>query len=142
MSHYVDIFDGMLGQTPIEVNRFDDYEIEFKMENGDHWRMLHEQDCCESVSIEDVVGDLEDLVGHPLLQAECVVGGEELALPDDEKVWLVLSDKYERSYGDDSETWTFYKFSTIKGGVNIRWYGSSNGYYSETVSLYKVQNQD
>jgi hypothetical protein len=79
---------------------------------------FHAQDCCESVSIEDVCGDLEDLVGEPLLLAEEVSGATE---PDVEH--------------SESYTYTFYKFATRKGYVDVRWLGESNGYYSEGVSL-------
>ena len=79
---------------------------------------FHSQDCCESVDINDITGDLEDLVGEPLLIAEEVSGATE---PDVEH--------YE------SYTYTFYKFATRKGYVDVRWLGESNGYYSESVSL-------
>jgi len=81
---------------------------------------LHYQDCCESVSIEDIVGDLSDLEGEPLLIAE-EVSGEIPEAREDEYI--------------ESRTWTFYKFATRKGYVDVRWLGESNGYYSESVDL-------
>jgi hypothetical protein len=98
-------------------------EITFVTADGDTYRMYHEQDCCESVSVEDIVGDLQDLVGSEILVAE-EVDGES---PSDFEAY-------------ESHTWTFYKFATHKGYVDIRWLGSSNGYYSESVSFVKVQS--
>lgn len=98
-------------------------EMIFEMEDGAEYRMYHEQDCCESVSIEDIVGDLDDLIGSPILEAEEVTNASDT--PRDS------------GWSDESFTWTFYKLGTIKGSVTIRWYGSSNGYYSESVTFCK-----
>lgn len=86
------------------------------------FRFYHDQDCCENVRIFDIVGDLEDLEGSPILLAEEVTG----ETPSD---WV--EDDYTESY-----TWTFYKFATRKGYVDVRWLGESNGYYSESVQLH------
>jgi hypothetical protein len=85
--------------------------------------MYYEPDCCASCSIEDVVGDLTDLVGAPIAMAE------ESTNSDDPK---------PADYPDESFTWTFYKLATAKGYVTIRWYGSSNGYYSESATFKRV----
>lgn len=100
-----------------------DDSIEFRTTDGETYLMYHEQDCCESVSIQDIVGDLEDLVGSEILLAEEVTGES----PVD------FDDKYMDSY-----SWTFYKLATLKGYVDIRWLGESNGYYSEGVSFRKM----
>ncbi len=110
----------MLGQTFVEVTgSVGDREMIFVTEDGQRFMFAHYQNCCESVDINDIVGDLQDLVGEPLLVAEEVKGATE---PDEEH--------YE------SYTYTFYKFATRKGYVDVRWLGESNGYYSENVDLF------
>lgn len=92
-------------------------------EGGTH-KLFHDQDCCESVSICDVEGDLEDLIGAPIVYAEEVTGN-------------ALDIENE---GMESGLYTFYRIGTAKGGVVIRWLGESNGYYSESVE-YKYQGK-
>ena len=104
-----------------------DDRLTFIVTEDESYCLYHCQDCCESVSIEDICGDLDDLVGTPILLAEEVVH-DECAMPDG----------IEKPSSDDSWTWTFYKLSTIKGSVTIRWFGSSNGYYSESVEFCKM----
>lgn len=109
----------LLGKVLKSVYKVYDNEIHFITEDNMHYVMYHEQDCCESVAIEDINGDLKCLVGNPILLA-------------DESSNSVDPPKYKY---DESYTWTFYRFATIKGYVDIRWYGESNGYYSESVNF-------
>lgn len=125
MSEYLNV-SVLLGRTLASVENQLNQRIVFVTDDGECYEMWHEQDCCESVTVEDIVGDLNDLVGSPLTMAEESTSDErptDLPKPD---------------YEDESQTWTFYRFATVKGYVNIRWYGSSNGYYSESVTFAKT----
>jgi hypothetical protein len=75
----------------------------------------------------DIVGDLQDLIGTPLLMAEEVTNESDVN-PEGVEV-----PEYQESF-----TWTFYKLATIKGYVTISWYGQSNGYYNESVSFREI----
>jgi len=55
-------FEKMLGRTMTSVIASGDVML-FIEQNGSEHRFYHEQDCCEIVEIEDIEGDLNDLVG-------------------------------------------------------------------------------
>ena len=112
--------DELVGQTLKSVEVIGNNEtIDFVTVDDSKYRMYHSQDCCEHVRVEEIIGDLSDLVDTPILMAE---------------------ESTNNAIGDwgDSATWTFYKFRTRKGDVTIRWLGESNGYYSESVDFAKL----
>lgn len=113
----------LLNQTLVKVELIGKEEIYFYTDKT-KYRMFHSQDCCERVYIDDICGELDDLVGSPILMAEEVVNRD--------------IDKKDDS--DWSWTWTFYKLATQKGYVTIKWYGESNGYYSESVYFEEKGN--
>jgi hypothetical protein len=113
----------LMGQTISSIKGMEegsDY-IVFELTDGRKFSMWHEQDCCESVSVEDVCGDVNDLIGSPIVRAEEPTNGDAPEVDSPE-----------------SYTWTFYILGTVKGTVTIRWFGASNGYYSEGVSFEEV----
>lgn len=125
MIHMVlESFGDLLGKTLINIENENNERLIFTLIDDSRYALCHSQDCCESVSIEDINGELADLVYTPILMAEEVSSSEHPPgyKPDD-------------AYGPDSFTWTFYKLATIRGYVTIRWYGTSNGYYSERVDF-------
>lgn len=103
--------------TLIEYNPETKDELIFHDTEGGRYKMDHSQECCERVEINDIVGDLNDLIGSPLLIAE------------------ERSNREEEDANYDSRTWTFYELATLKGAVTLRWLGESNGYYSEDVEF-------
>lgn len=114
-------FSELVGKT---INRIDGLESESEVvtihcTDETKYQMYHTQDCCESVTLNDIVGDPADLLSNPVLIAYV-----ETKTGD--------TDHY------DSETWTFYRLSTIKGTVTLKWYGTSNGYYSESVEFDRL----
>jgi hypothetical protein len=117
-------FPDLFGKTLISVTVNDARdEIRFVTDDATTYLMWHEQDCCEGVSVESIVGDLADLIGTPILKAE--------ESTSDTRPEGVPAPEWE----PESETWTFYKLATIKGYVDIRWHGMSNGYYGESVDF-------
>jgi hypothetical protein len=108
----------LLGKTLVKViGKKGDGEIQFVTTEGEKFYMYHQQDCCESVLVEDICGDMDDLVGSPIVQADEETNRDESL--------------------DYSMTWTFYRLATAKGQVVIRWLGTSNGFYSESVDFVK-----
>ena len=103
-----------------------DEEMIFYTSDGDIYRLVYHRDCCAKCSVEDICGDLEDLIGHPIIVSEEVHDTNE---PPAEG-------------SDSSYTWVFYKLDTVKGGVTIRWFGSSNGCYSEEATFEKFINNE
>ena len=83
------------------------------------YAFYHEQDCCESVWLTQVDGISDKIIGSRIVIAE------------------VVTDEKDTEYGHI--TWSFYKIGTNKGMIDFRWQGESDGGYSETVNLVKIE---
>lgn len=130
-------FNELEGKILSEIKNNDNEELIFITSDGEEYKMWHEQDCCENVHIDDIVGDLSDLIGSVILKAS------EDSNSDNPKIEIFNEGK-ENEWKSEPEsfTWTFYNISTIKGHVTIKWYGESNGYYSESVDFKKCEIND
>jgi len=122
----IENFNILLGKTLSELEKTGDDQIIFHTVDGESYKLHHIQDCCETVYIDDICGDLRDLIGSPILKAE---------ERQSDKPPSGISRPLEIG---DTQTWTFYEIATIKGSVTIRWHGTSNGYYSESVDFSKI----
>ena len=117
------ILNDIIGKTFIKVENINNEELVFTRSDGARCIFYHEQDCCESVMIEDICGDLSVLENSPITMAEEIC---------------------HENMDDgccESQTYTFYKFATLKGYVTVRWRGSSNCYYSENVD-FKIEESE
>jgi hypothetical protein len=121
MNEQVPVY-ALLGRTIASYYESDN-ELIFNTLDGQSYRFYHEQECCEDVHISQIDGDLGDLLNTPILMAEEITN--ECSEEDRNRC--------------ESFTWTFYKFATIKGYATIRWFGESNGYYSEKVTLARIK---
>lgn len=117
-------FSELIGKVldRVEVDRSGN-EIHFYTSAG-RFTLFHEQDCCESVYIEDVTGDLEALAGTLITDAR-----------EDTNRDLPSKNEFANSY-----RWTFYNLTTLGGSATFRWYGTSNGYYSERVNFIREES--
>lgn len=116
----------------LTLNKTGESRVTLETTCGRTFVLYHSQDCCESVTIYDTKGAKAKVIGVPLLKVtEALLSGGSGRGHDDE--WP--EDASDDGYRDESWTWTIYTFHTDKGTYTIRWLGSSNGYYSESVSF-------
>jgi hypothetical protein len=119
----------LVGKTIKQITGLEEgsEKVNIYTECGEHYIFHHKQDCCEQVTIIDFDADVEELVGGHIVSAE------EVSNSHDEY------DGSDKPYTcSESWTWTFYKIETNKGGIFMRWLGESNGYYSESVDLFRL----
>jgi hypothetical protein len=63
-------FTELVGKTLTKiVGTKNDPSLYFYTTGGNVYELYHEQDCCEDVYLEDIVGDIQDLIGRPILAA-------------------------------------------------------------------------
>ena len=93
--------------------------------NQTTYKLYHHQDCCESVLIENVIGDEKDILNEEIIFAEEDAGAKD---PD----WAT---DYDHDY---SHTWTKYVLKTKNASLEFWFLGESNGYYNESVSIKKI----
>lgn len=119
MSYYKDLnFTFIKGMTLMSAIQNGNNEIRFLFSDGRKFLMNHTQDCCESVNIESIDGNLSDIIGDEIINAtEDIISGEN---------------------GCGTWTKTIFTITTAKTSVVIKWFGGSNGYYSESVSFHQI----
>ena len=79
------------------------------------YELRHYQECCESVELVDVCGDVEDFSNNIIRRAECNTRDVDTE--------------------DGELTYSFYRLDSDKGSLVLRWTGESNGYYSQEVDF-------
>jgi len=105
----------------------------FTTSDDKFYKMYHEQDCGEDIYLEDVNGDMADLIGVPLLTAEAISNNNKIPF---------VKGRNHCHIDMASYTWTFFKFETSNGFVVLRWCGNSNGCYSEEVEFSEISEKE
>lgn len=113
--------DDMVGKTITSIEVEGKGEITFNRSDSSVYIHYHWQESRETVEIEEVIGDWDDLIDSPLLIAEKVT---QKVAPEENPM---------------EGTWTFYKFATVHGYVTVRWYGEHSGYYSEEANISRME---
>jgi len=105
-------FSQLLGKTIVNITGCEQFseKVDFECSDGTLYRLYHEQDCCEHVNLYDTIGDANDILNSPIVLAELVTEADR----------------------------SFYKLSTIKGSITLRWLAEDNPYYSTEVDFVEL----
>lgn len=111
-------FTDLVGKTIVccSAKQYDT-EITFQCSDGTVYGMSCSEieSIFQEVKLEEIVGDIEDILNTPICLAE-------------------ESSNSEKS----TEVWTFYTIRTNKGTVVFRWLGWSEGYYAMDADFYQI----
>lgn len=110
-------FSDLTGKTIVSIDGLDSDHVVIKTECGKTYEMQHFQECCESVSLTEVLGNPSDIIGTPIRYAN--------------------SDTSDCSNTHECGTRTTFTLSTGDNSLILVWEGYSNGYYGEGVSFYE-----
>lgn len=119
----------IVGKVLVKIEGLKEESEKVVLHFNDNTQMVfeHYQDCCEYIYLLDYICDVDLSKPTVILQAEERTSND-ISCP----VTGLGKD-------DDSNTWTFYSINTTTGEIFMRWYGSSNGYYSEEVDYRLIQ---
>lgn len=125
-------FSSIVGLTFSSIKiSYDKDRIDFIAIDGSEYSMFHYQDCCESVYLTDTYENISELCNQKILQAY-----ETSSKPTEDEM------KKLELYDGDTNEFTFYTISTFAFSITLRWLGTSNGYYSTSVSFVQTKKAD
>jgi hypothetical protein len=124
--------EAIIGETVVGIDFFNGLrysslpkEVLITMKSGKQLRLYHDQDCCETVELVSINGDICKLIGKPILSTE-----------------LGVDEDYDGpEISDDSGTETKITLRCDAETVIMRWIGESNGYYGEDVDFEILQKE-
>lgn len=119
----------LAGKTIINLDDSANGDLRFTMDDGSVYEMGYIPDCCATCDIESGLSDLQAMVGQKLVSVSMDTSSERPA------------DVAKPEYEPESQTWTFYTFRSNEATAQLRWFGESNGYYSESVTFRCVQSK-
>ncbi len=120
--------DYLLNKQIKKINLESD-RIEFILKDKGKLIAHHCQDCCEYVHIEQINGDLINIINKDITSITNEFGFDT---PKTVKI---------PEWPPESITWTSLKIGSELGVVEFLWRGESNGYYSESVDFYIKENE-
>lgn len=123
----IENFDFIIGKTIKSFNLNDNKtELIFISEDDKIYKMFYHNMGNSECVLEDIVGDLNDLVGMPILKAYKTIENGKSKI---------------NKFFNDWELWTFYNFSTIKGTITLKWVDIDDYYYSVEVQFEEIKNK-
>lgn len=112
-------FEELKGQTITSIEH-NENEAVFTTSEGKRYQLYHDQDCCESVLIQSVEGDIQSVLNSPIDLAY-----EKIAHEDE-------------NGQHESVTYSDFILETENVRLVLKWVGESNGYYSESVTFIEL----